>query len=85
MSIVPVLNRVRTAGLLLVLVLLLILAHAEFVGQVLGIIDGNSIRVMHDGKAEQIREKQWRKWSSGGREDGSLRLRMLPLSDYRPP
>ncbi len=28
---------------------------AEFTGKVVGIIDGDSIRVMHDGKAEQIR------------------------------
>ena len=32
-----------------------ILAHAEFIGKVVGVIDGDSIRVMHDGKAEQIR------------------------------
>ena len=30
-------------------------ARAEFVGKVVGVIDGDSIRVMHEGKAEQIR------------------------------
>ena len=29
--------------------------HAEFVGHVVGVIDGDSIRVMHDGQVEQIR------------------------------
>ena len=41
--------------MLLVLVLGSILAHAEFVVEVIGVIDGDSIRVLHDGKAEQIR------------------------------
>lgn len=41
--------------MLLGLVFVPILAHAEFVGKVVGVIDGDSIRVMHDGKAEQIR------------------------------
>ena len=45
----------RTSALLLVLVLGSILAHAEFVVEVIGVIDGDSIRVLHDGKAEQIR------------------------------
>jgi len=27
----------------------------DFTGRVVGVIDGDSIRVMHDGKAEQIR------------------------------
>jgi micrococcal nuclease len=40
---------------LLFFVLCPILAHAEFVGQVVGVIDGDSLRVMHGGKAEQIR------------------------------
>ncbi len=40
--------------LLLGLVFAPILAHAEFVGKVVGVIDGDSIRVMHEGKAEQI-------------------------------
>jgi endonuclease YncB( thermonuclease family) len=42
-------------GLLLGLVLVPILSHAEFVGKVVGVIDGDSIRVMRKGKAEQIR------------------------------
>ncbi len=29
--------------------------QAEFRGKVVGVIDGDSIRVMHDGKAEQVR------------------------------
>ena len=29
--------------------------RADFAGQVVGVIDGDSIRVMHEGKAEQIR------------------------------
>ena len=29
--------------------------HAEFVGKVVGVIDGDSLRVMHEGQAEQIR------------------------------
>ncbi len=32
-----------------------LLAQAEFVGKLVGVIDGGSIRVMHEGKAEQIR------------------------------
>ena len=32
-----------------------ILAQAEVVGKVDGVIDGDSIRVMHEGQAEQIR------------------------------
>ena len=32
-----------------------ILAYAEFTGKVVGVIDGDSIRVMHEGKAEQVR------------------------------
>ena len=28
---------------------------ADFTGKVVGVIDGDSIRVMHEGKAEQIR------------------------------
>lgn len=32
-----------------------ILAHAAFVGKVVGVIDGDSLRVMHEGNAEQIR------------------------------
>ena len=47
--------RFRTTALLLVCLLLPIVAHAEFVGKVVGVIDGDSIRVMHEGKAEQIR------------------------------
>ena len=27
----------------------------DFTGKVVGVVDGDSIRVMHDGKAEQIR------------------------------
>jgi endonuclease YncB( thermonuclease family) len=30
-------------------------APADFSGQVVGVIDGDSIRVMHHGKAEQVR------------------------------
>ncbi len=44
-----------TSVLLLGLVFVPILAHAEFVGKVVGVIDGDSIRVMHEGKPEQIR------------------------------
>jgi len=47
--------RFRTTALLLVCLLLPIVAYAEFVGKVVGVIDGDSIRVMHEGKAEQIR------------------------------
>lgn len=47
--------RCRTTALLLVCLLLPIVAYAEFVGKVVGVIDGDSIRVMHEGKAEQIR------------------------------
>ncbi len=32
-----------------------LLAHLEFIGKVVGVIDGDSIRVLHDGQAEQIR------------------------------
>ena len=32
-----------------------ILAYAEFTGKVVGVIEGDSIRVMHEGKAEQVR------------------------------
>jgi endonuclease YncB( thermonuclease family) len=45
----------RTLSFLLVFIAGPILAHAEFIGKVVGVIDGDSIRVMHDGKAEQIR------------------------------
>ncbi len=30
-------------------------AHADFIGKVVGVMDGDSIRVMHEGQAEQIR------------------------------
>ena len=43
------------SGLVLTINLVSILAHAEFVGKVVGVIYGDSIRVMHEGKAEQIR------------------------------
>ncbi len=45
----------RATGLLLVLVVAPSLAHAEYIGTVVGVIDGDSIRVIHDGQAEQIR------------------------------
>lgn len=45
----------RICVLFLGLIIVPILAHAEFVGKVVGIIDGDSIRVMHDGKAQEIR------------------------------
>lgn len=44
-----------TPSLLLAFILGPILAQAEFVGKVIGVIDGDSIRVMHDGKAEPVR------------------------------
>lgn len=30
-------------------------AVQQFAGQVVGVIDGDSLRVMHDGRAEQVR------------------------------
>ena len=47
--------RLFTHAVLLAWILAPILSHAEFVGKVVGVIDGDSIRVMHEGKAEQIR------------------------------
>ena len=45
----------RTSAVILALCVCPILAHAEFTGKVVGVIDGDSIRVMHEDKAEQIR------------------------------
>lgn len=45
----------RATILALLFVLHPILAHAEFMRKVVGVIDGDSIRVMHDSKAEQVR------------------------------
>lgn len=45
----------RSCILFLGLICVPILAHAEFVGKVVGVIDGDSIRVIHDGEAQQIR------------------------------
>lgn len=45
----------RTTILALVFVLCPLLAQAEFVGKVVGVIDGDSIRALYDGQAEQIR------------------------------
>jgi endonuclease YncB( thermonuclease family) len=47
--------RLLTPALLLGVVLAPLFVHAEFMGKVVGVIDGDSIRVMHEGKAEQIR------------------------------
>lgn len=47
--------RLFTHAMLLACILAPILAHAEFVRKVVGVIDGDSLRVMHEGKAEQIR------------------------------
>ncbi|MEP7154101.1 MAG: thermonuclease family protein [Nitrospira sp.] len=41
--------------MLLIWLLAPLLAQGEFVGTVLGVIDGDSLRVMHEGTAEQIR------------------------------
>jgi endonuclease YncB( thermonuclease family) len=55
MRLTLLLASLRTSSLLFAFILGPILAHAEFVGKVVGVIDGDSIRVMHDGQAEQIR------------------------------
>jgi endonuclease YncB( thermonuclease family) len=55
MSLFVLFAGLRTSALLLAFILLPILALAEFTGKVVGVIDGDSIRVMHEGKAEQIR------------------------------
>ncbi len=47
--------RLFTNAVLLAWILAPVLAHAEFIGRVVGVIDGDSIRVMHEGKAEPIR------------------------------
>ncbi len=47
--------RLFTNAVLLGWILAPVLAHAEFIGRVVGVIDGDSIRVMHEGKAEPIR------------------------------
>ncbi len=51
----PLCARLFMRVLLFAMVLAPILAYAEFVGKVVGVIDGDSLRVMHDGTAEQIR------------------------------
>lgn len=43
-----------TMPLLLGVLLVPFAAQAEFAGKVVGVIDGDSIRMMHEGKAEQI-------------------------------
>lgn len=43
------------AGTIVLLLANISSAHAEFVGKVVGVIDGDSIRVMHEGQPEQIR------------------------------
>ena len=48
--------RAMVSQVLLALLLLPSLGIAQdFKGKVVGVIDGDSIRVMHEGKAEQIR------------------------------
>ncbi len=51
----PLCARLFMCVLLFAMVLAPILAHAEFLGKVVGVIDGDSIKVMHEGKEEQIR------------------------------
>jgi endonuclease YncB( thermonuclease family) len=46
---------VRIGLLLFALALLPIVAHADFTGQVVGVTDGDSIKVMHESKAAKIR------------------------------
>lgn len=48
-------DSLRTTALLFTCLLVPLLANAEFVGKVVGVVDGDSIRVMHEGIAEQIR------------------------------
>ncbi len=47
--------RLFTNAVLLAWILAPVLAQAEFIGKVVGVTDGDSIRVMHEGKAEPIR------------------------------
>jgi endonuclease YncB( thermonuclease family) len=47
--------RLFTCVLLLAWFLTPHFVQAEFIGKVVGVIDGDSIRVMHEGKSEQVR------------------------------
>lgn len=51
----PISCQLRATILALLFVLCPIFVHAEYTGQVVGVTDGDSIKVMHDGKAEKIR------------------------------
>ena len=54
---IPLVRHLITSVLFMGAVLLCVpsLVLADFIGEVVGVIDGDSIRVMHDGQSEQIR------------------------------
>lgn len=48
-------NACRVCFVIVAVILCPLLAYADFTGKVVGVIDGDSIRVMHEGKAEKVR------------------------------